>query len=56
MKIDIKQIEFEETVSNKPKQFTDITSHKQRPTGFTGTAYADIETFEREHPLKKIFE
>ena len=47
----LKQIEVEETVSDKPKQFTDIISHKARPMGF-----ANIDAFERDHPLKKIFE
>ena len=43
----LKQIEVEETVSDKPKQFTDIISHKGRPMGF-----ANIDAFERDHPLK----
>jgi len=36
MKIEIKQIETEEIWSDKPKQFNEITSHKQKPMAFNG--------------------
>lgn len=50
MKIELKQIEVEETISERIKQFADIKSHTGNPSG-----YKSIEDLEKNHMLKQSF-